>query len=387
MQGDWTRRRFLVASGIAGVGLTVAPRAAAEEEEAMVGVDGMPLVVLGRTKAKVSILGFGGAVTVSPPLLNAALRKGVNFIDTAEGYGGGNSERVIGEVLEANGTRKDMFIVTKTGDHNPANLERRLDGSLQRLRTDYVDALYLHDLGSPNRLDDTMRAAADALRRSKKIRFFGFSCHNASLIPVLKQAVQCGFVDLLMLRFNFRDYDNDALNAALDECAQAKIGLVAMKTGAGAIPRYAEFEKAGLSRPVASLKATWADGRIHVIASKMGNIPQVEQNAAAAKDRKMSRAEWELFERYARATDHLYCRGCGDRCEPATETGVAIADILRYKMYCEGYGEPEHARELFAALPARAKRVAGVDFRAAEAACPYRVPIGRLLAEAVEQLA
>ena len=89
------------------------------------------------------------------------------------------------------------------------------------------------------------------------------------------------------------------------------MGLVAMKTSAAAVPRYEEFEKEGLSKQVVAIKATMTDERIHVVVSQMENVDELEQNVGAAKDRGMSQAEWDLLERYAQATDHLYCRGCG----------------------------------------------------------------------------
>ena len=389
----WTRRDFIVRSSMAGVGLSLMGRRALAEEtgettESLVNDAGMPLVVLGKTGERVSILGLGGAGTVakSPRLLPAAVQKGITFIDTAEGYDGGNSERTIGEYLEKTGNRKQLFIVTKTGNHNAAKIAEHVDGSLERLRTDYVDLLYLHNLKNPDLLDDEMKAAAEALKKSGKIRFFGFSCHDKNLIPVLEKGAECGFVDAFMLKYNFRDYDDEALSAALDACEKANLGIIAMKTGAGAVPNFDEFKKEGIAKAVISLKATWADPRVDVIVSKMANLKQVEENSAAAKDRKMSRAEWDLLERYARATDHLYCRGCGQNCEPALGNTIPVAEVLRYKMYYEGYGERAHARRLFASLPVDARQIAECDYSEAEAACPYGVCVGDMMREAAEVL-
>lgn len=381
-----TRREFLATAGAVAVGSTFLPRALMAEaavDAPLLNAAGMPLSKLGKTGDKVSALGFGGSGTVAkaPRLLPAAINKGVTFIDTAEGYDNGNSERSIGEYLAGADNRKDLFIVTKTGDHDPAKLVEHLDGSLERLQTDYVDVLYLHNLGDPDRLDDEVKAAAEALKKSGKVRFFGFSSHHEQMIPTLTRASEVGFVDMLMLKYNFRDYADTDLNRALDACHKAEIGLVAMKTGAGAVPDYDEFEKEGLTKQVVSLKATLADPRIAVVVSAMKNTDQVSQNSEAAKERKLSRAEWELLERYAQATNHLYCRGCGSVCQPACG-GIAVADILRYRMYHDGYGDVDEARELYAALPAERKAISGTDFAAAERACPQGVAIAEALADA-----
>ncbi|MBM3215395.1 aldo/keto reductase [Candidatus Poribacteria bacterium] len=392
MTTRWSRREFLIKSSVAGATLAVAgsARGAAEADKALVGTDGMPLSVLGKTKEKVSILGFGGSGTVAkaPRLLTTAMSKGVTYIDTAEGYDGGNSEREIGKVFAAGGVeRKKAFIVTKSGDHNPSNLASRLDASLERLQMDYIDALFLHNLNNPDRLDDELKATAEALKKSKKVRFFGFSCHDSNLVAVLEKAASCGFVDLFMIKYNFRDYDDDALAKALDLCAKAEVGIVAMKTGAGAVPRFDEFEAQGVAKPLVALKAVWADRRVNVAVSKMANLEQVTDNAAAAKDRKLSRAEWNLLERYAAETDHLYCRGCGSFCQSACGGMVAVADILRFRMYHDGYGDRELARELYRELPSASRDIAGVDFSAAEAACPHGLAIGDMLREAESALA
>ena len=135
-----TRREFLATAGVAAVGSTFLPRfLMAEEEavEAMINAGGMPLAKLGKTGDKVSALGFGGGGTVAkaPRLLPSAIQKGVTYIDTAEGYDNGNSEREIGKYLATVDTRKDLFIVTKTGDHDPAKLEEQAGSMSTRVAT------------------------------------------------------------------------------------------------------------------------------------------------------------------------------------------------------------------------------------------------------------
>jgi hypothetical protein len=66
---------------------------------------------------------------------------------------------------------------------------------------------------------------------------------------------------------------------------------------------------------------------------------------------------------------------------------VKIADTLRYRMYHENYGEHDLASHLFHRLPAAERSIAGVDFSAAEAACPHHLPIGNLMRDAAIKLA
>jgi hypothetical protein len=333
---------------------------------------------------------MGSALPVTPVLMGAALAEGITYLDTAQGYMEGQSEKNIGQHLEKTGRRKDCFIVTKCEHHDAASFTAKLPGSLESLRTDYVDLYFLHDLGDPNRLDQEMKETAERLKKEKKIRFFGFSSHHGNLVPTLEKAAQVGFVDAIMFKYNFRDYDNAAINRAIDQCAAAGIGLIAMKTQGGAVSFQEvvdQFKAKGFNPFQAALKAVWADGRIHGLVSAMKNLKQVQENAQAARHSEMGMEEREMLLEYAAATSHLYCRGCGQLCESQLQAPLQVADTLRYRMYSENYGERERGRALYAALPPAARQIEGVDFGPAEAACPHRVPIGALMREAAQKLA
>jgi aryl-alcohol dehydrogenase-like predicted oxidoreductase len=117
-------------------------------------------------------------------VINKALELGVNFIDTAESYSDGNSEQLIGRAVAG---RRDQFVIaTKTGSKYVEPLGRlsrrqivsRLDASLKRLGTDYVDLYYLHfpDPGTP--LEESLRALDDMVR-SGKVLYPALSNHPA----------------------------------------------------------------------------------------------------------------------------------------------------------------------------------------------------------------
>src|SRR5215218_5746460 len=81
----------------------------------------------------------------SRAVVEAALSAGVTHLDTADGYGGGDSERFIGEIIA--GRRGDAVVATKFGrgaTGAPEYVQRAIDASLERLQTDYVDVLYYH---------------------------------------------------------------------------------------------------------------------------------------------------------------------------------------------------------------------------------------------------
>ena len=90
--------------------------------------------------------------------------------------------------------------------------------------------------------------------------------------------------------------------------------------------------------------------------------------------------------RLAALTAHLHCNGCADLCEGAVGNRVAIAEPLRFLMYHESYGKTEAARELYNALPRKARAFERVDLAAAAAVCPHGIDIAARLRQAKEAL-
>ncbi|MEO3472011.1 aldo/keto reductase [Roseomonas sp. CAU 1739] len=148
---------------------------------------------LGRSGLKVSplCLGammFGGATDepTSRRIVDRAREQGVNFIDTADGYNGGQSEEVVGRAIAAH--RGWWVLATKMANPmapgpNGRGLSRRyaflaVEASLRRLGTDVIDILYLHKEDHDTPLEETVRALAD-LVRAGRIRHFGVSNHRA----------------------------------------------------------------------------------------------------------------------------------------------------------------------------------------------------------------
>lgn len=129
--------------------------------------------------------------------IHEALACGVRVFDHADIYGGGRSEAVFGEALAADGAirREDLILQSKCGicrgyyDLSKEHILRSVDGSLRRLRTDYLDLLLLH---RPDALvePEEVAAAFDELERAGKVRAFGVSNHRPSQIELLKTCVR-----------------------------------------------------------------------------------------------------------------------------------------------------------------------------------------------------
>jgi aryl-alcohol dehydrogenase-like predicted oxidoreductase len=129
--------------------------------------------------------GWGAPKETAFALLDRYLEAGGNFIDTADGYTGGTSEKIIGEYLSERGMRDRVVLATKftfsaaPGDPNAGgngrkNIYRAIEASLRRLKTDYIDLYWLHAWDGLTPVDEVMQTLAD-LVRAGKIRYIGLS--------------------------------------------------------------------------------------------------------------------------------------------------------------------------------------------------------------------
>jgi len=153
---------------------------------------------LGRTGVMVSPLCLGtmnfGAPTSkedSIAILNRALEAGINFIDTANVYNAGESERIVGEALKLNGKRDQVVLATKVhgrmgpGPNDAGNsryhIIKACEDSLRRLQTDHIDLYQLHRPSLTIPQDETLRACDDLIRAGK-VRYIGCSTHPAWMV-------------------------------------------------------------------------------------------------------------------------------------------------------------------------------------------------------------
>lgn len=145
-----------------------------------------------------------------------------------------------------------------------------------------------------------------------------------------------------------------------------------------------DLQEKGYKKEVAAIKTVWMDGRMQVVVSEMTNRDQVRENVGASKE-PLTDKEARLLEEHRKATAHLYCHGCGHLCETAAK-GVPVATVLRYYRYYEAYGKREAARALYQALPAASRQLIDADLLAAEAACPFGLPVADLIRQADRRL-
>jgi uncharacterized protein len=400
-----TRRQLLRKTTAVGGGLVLAEAAlagladrawalaAAAEGQALAAA--MPRRTLGKTGRRIPILLQGGSMswnTKWDPKLPESLKNGVDYFDCAWSYSGGTNELALGSFLQRTQLRDKLWITSKSNQHDPAGVEHHLSESLQRLSTSYVDMYFLHGLEDPRALDKALLAKVEQLKKQKKLQHFGFSCHHGNVTELLSLAAKTPWVDSVMFRYNFRQYDSAELNRAIDACAKAGVGLIAMKTQGSAVSFESEvqkFEQTGKwTKHQAVLKAVWADERLTAAVSEMDSLEKIRQNAEAARDpARLGALDLESLHRYAAATRSLACDGCEQHCAPGLERPIPVATTLRYLMYHDSYEKRAEARALYQALPEAARQVRDIDFSSASRACPNGLNIGQLVARAAAVLA
>ncbi|MEY2930106.1 MAG: hypothetical protein RL033_855, partial [Pseudomonadota bacterium] len=203
----------------------------------------MPRRVLGKTGERIPILLQGGSMswdTKWDPKLPESLKNGIDYFDAAWNYAGGTNELAIGSFLQRTqssegGLRDKIWITTKSKAWDPAGVEQQLGESLARMKTSYVNLFFLHGLNDSKALDQSLLAKVEELKKQKKIRHFGFSCHDGNVVELMHLAARTPWVDAVMFRYNFRQYGNKELNQAMDACHKAGVGLIAMKTQGSAV--------------------------------------------------------------------------------------------------------------------------------------------------------
>jgi predicted aldo/keto reductase-like oxidoreductase len=399
-----TRRQLLRKTGAVGGGLVLAEAALAgfaqsalalaSDAEARALAQAMPRKVLGKTGRKIPILLQGGSMawnTKWDPKLPESIKHGIDYFDCAWSYSGGTNELAIGSFLQRTKMRDKIWITSKSNQHDPASVEQHLNESLGRLSTSHVDMYFLHGLEDPRALDKALLGKLEQLKKQKKLTHFGFSCHSGNVAELLTLASQTPWIDAVMFRYNFRQYGNAELNRAIDACAKAGVGLIAMKTQGSAVSFESEvqkFEQTGKwTKHQAVLKAVWADERLTAAVSEMDSLEKIRQNADAARDPgKLGALDTEALRRYAAATRSLACDGCDHLCTGGLSQPIPVATTLRYLMYHDSYGKQAEARALYQALPEAARQVDGVDFAPATRACPNGLDLAQLVGRAAQVL-
>jgi predicted aldo/keto reductase-like oxidoreductase len=352
----------------------------------------VPKRPFGKTGAMIAKLGLGGSSLdgiEGPALLDEALRHGVDFWESTMLAGGGK----LREYFQRHpGAREQVFVSAKTNSTDPAVMQAQLDKTLADLDTSCVDFLAIHAVDNIAALNDDVRKWADAVKKRKQIRYFGF-CTHRNMDRCLSAGADLGWIDGIQTFCNYRLRSVASMEDALRKCHEKGVGIIAVKSMGLCVQPRAElptppFNEETMSFEQAKLHAIWQNPSLTSVCSLMPNSAVLQANIAAALDERPLDEEVERWlADHAKSTERYFCRCCGDICESANADKIPIFNVMRLLLYSRAYGQNDFAAKYFAQIPMEIrKKMSGGDYSLAEKLCPQKMPIAQLMKEAYLEL-
>jgi predicted aldo/keto reductase-like oxidoreductase len=349
----------------------------------------------GRTEWNVSdiVLGTGRIEgEAGETIARQAIERGVNYFDTSPDYSGAGSENAMGKAIKS--VPRDQFFVaskfcTPKGHlvegTSPAEYIAAVEGSLERLGTDYLDLCHIHSVDSVGRLmDPNVHEAFDRLKQAGKVRFLGFSTHTPNLVEVVNAGIDSGRFDVMMVAYHhgiWAPIDGLIHRARTEQ----DMGVVAMKTLKGAKHRgLLDFQDHAGSFTQAALKWTLANEDVSCAVISFFELQHVDEYLAAS-GKKLTSQDLAVLKEYDRQIAGSYCGPhCGE-CLSSCPEGLPIHDVLRHRMYFEDYGWEKEGMARYAALEKNASVCASCSAPCI-GSCPVGVQIQDRMAGAHELL-
>ena len=350
---------------------------------------------LGRTGLEVTVFGFGCIKFPNIPAkqaaaaLDHAIDVGVNFIDTARGYG--DSEEKIGPVLKRR--RDEVYIATKTPTRSAKGAMRDLETSLKNLQTDHLDLWQAHWVCDESVYDEVVKkgGAVEALRQAKeqgKVRHIGITMHRDH--AAIRRAIRDGIWETIMVAWNPLDEEGTGPEL-IPLAAEHDMGVIIMKPlSGGALVSPPGTPKVDGMDPVVAgtLRAIAANPNVTTVIPGMISVEQVDQNrkAIATAGEWGNEARKELFDRLAAMKKEMrygqLCLGCG-YCLPCTQE-IEIPKVFRALYMHRQYPEDQRpmGKELYDSLGMPADACAGCAECVAR--CPAGIDIPERMKEAIK---
>jgi uncharacterized protein len=374
----------------------------------------------GRSGIKVSILGYGamrlpalpdGKVDLeqSVPMLHRGLDQGINYIDTAYVYINGTSEVAVGQAIKGY-DRSKLFLATKIPvdseeSANPGVWRKKLEESLKRFDTPYIDFILFHGLRwnvfeeyvcKPCMTLDAARSAqAEGL-----VKHVSFSSHDTA--ENVMRLIDTEEFDSCLLQYNYLDRHNEQ---AIALAAERNMGVSIMGPIAGgrlSTPQTLLKEQAAdqpMSPSELALRFVWSNPHVSVAVSGMNAAAQIDENISAANQaadltENETALVRELVEKNQNLAD-LYCTGCA-YCMPCPND-VNIPENFRFMNWSRVWGLEAEAKKGYASLDGKEhwstygsysglKAEACLQCGECEPKCPQNIPIIRQLEEVAAAL-
>jgi predicted aldo/keto reductase-like oxidoreductase len=342
--------------------------------------------------------------------IRSAIDRGVNYVDTAWPYHGGESEPLLGKALR-DGYRDEVRLATKLPSwliKSREDMDRYLAEQLRRLGTDRIDYYLVHALNGP--IWDKLAGLGvmeflDQARRDGRIGNAGFSFHG--LLPDFKRIIDAYPWVFCQIQYNYLDREHQAGLEGLRYAAARDIGVIIMEPLRGdslALPTpppavAAIWNEAPTRRSPAEwgLRWLWNHPEVTVVLSGMNDEAQVAENLSIAdsgQSNSLSAEELALVDRADRTYKKLMqvgCTGCG-YCMPCP-SGVMIPSCFEEFNKMHLFGNPEEAKFYYAMRLSGdlADGAAGYASQCVEcgecmAKCPQQLRIPEFLARVAEEM-
>jgi predicted aldo/keto reductase-like oxidoreductase len=345
-----SRRSFLKKSIIGLSGAALLP-ANLNIGEGIAGTPELPFRILGKTGIKTPLISFGTAGALDAGFIRSAYEAGIKMFFSATYYGEGNNEKTVGAGLK--GLPRDSYVVgtavpsdnlnPRTGTFarafDPDTYINKAEESLKRFGIDYVDFFLFPFAGKKETVrNEGVLKALEKLKKQGKTRFVGIASHSDTE-EALKAAIDSGVYDIAMISYNYKIKNKDSLNSAVASAAKAGIGIVAMKTTAGA----SEQKSGPPVNTEAALKWVLKNENISSVVSGMTTLEQLQKNLSMIQNLKMSDQEFKDLNISATSSaTGLYCQQC-KQCIPQCPHNLDIPTIMRSYMYAYGYKNTNQA--------------------------------------------
>ncbi|HUX57260.1 MAG TPA: aldo/keto reductase [Bacteroidales bacterium] len=350
------RRRFIKNSLLAVTGAGFAGSLYFPEEQLTRNLENKFIYrTLGKTGIKLPVVSMGTNNTSNPALIRTALEKGIKLLATAGAYQNGNNEKMIGSVIKD--LPRDSYLIltnsfdinwieTKTGIMNSAftydKLLKNVKESLSRLGVNYVD-IFTQPFAATREsvFHEPVIKAMEALKKEGLTRFIGIATHRSEPETV-RAAADAGIHDVIMTSYNFLKTNREDLDDAIRYAANTGLGIIAMKTMAGA---YWDKERASPINTRAALKWVLHNTNIHTSVPDCGDFNQLNQDLEIMSDLQLTEDEIKDLKPPSGANvSGLYCQQCGE-CLAKCPHGVDIPTFMRSYMYAFGYNNVPYAQQ------------------------------------------
>lgn len=370
--------------------------------------------VFNKTGEDISLLGFGTMrlpvidcdpkridETLSINMIRAAIDKGVNYVDTAYIYHGGNSEVVLGKALQ-DGYREKVFIADKMPVwllKSEADLEKIFEEQLQRLQVDCIDFYLIHSISAPSWKRTIKYNVIDFLEKKKaegKIKHLGFSFHDE--LDLFKEIIDYHPWDFCQIQLNFMDTKFQAGVTGLQYAASKNIPVIIMEPLKGGkltdvLP--GSIQELWDSAPVKRSPAEWAFRwvadfpQVLTILSGMSTMEQAEENLKIFSDlssNTLTEKEHEIIDMVAAQYNNLIRHSCTScqyclPCPQKIDIPTIISLYNNWYLY-EGNEKIKNDFHMWT-VPGRGPSIC-TTCRQCEGNCPQHLPISDIMKAAEE---